>query len=111
MASLNAISLPIPTWIERVRKEWEDDPVTASIIQQLEKNVSSIQGFSWQGGVLRFREKVDLCKNSNIKEEILKEVHASSSTRLKGFLKTYHREKQSFFWEGIKKDIKLFVEK
>lgn len=111
MASLNAISLPTPTWIERVRKEWEEDPATASIIQQLEKNASSIQGFSWQGGVFRFRDKVYLCKNSGIKEEILKEVHASSSAGLKGFLKTYHRAKQSFFWEGMKKDIKPFVEK
>jgi len=77
MASFSAVSLPTPTWIERVRKEWEEDPGIASIIQQLEKNVSLIQGFSWQKGVLRFIEKVDLCKKSIIKEEILKEVHAS----------------------------------
>jgi len=27
-----------------------------------------------------------------------------------GFLKTYHKAKQSFYWKGMKKDIQNFIE-
>ena len=50
-----------------------------------------------------------LCKNSQLKQKILMELHTSPLGGHSGFLKTYHRVKKEFFWEGLKSDIQKFV--
>ena len=50
-----------------------------------------------------------LCKNSKFKQKILRELHTSPLGGHSGFLKTYHRVKKDFFWDGLKSDIQKFV--
>jgi hypothetical protein len=40
---------------------------------------------------------------------MLYELHASPTTRHSGFTKTYEWVKCSFFWDGMKQDIHIFV--
>jgi hypothetical protein len=50
-----------------------------------------------------------LCKNSQIKQKVLLELHTSPVGGHSGFLKTYHRVKNDFFWDGLKTDVQSFV--
>ena len=47
--------------------------------------------------------------NSQLKQKILMELHTSPLGGYSRFLKTYHRVKKEFFWDGLKSDIKNFV--
>jgi hypothetical protein len=38
------------------------------------------------------------------------ELHTSLVGGHSGFLKTYHRVKKDFFWDGLKTDVQMFVE-
>ena len=40
---------------------------------------------------------------------VLSELHATPTAGHSGFTKTYDRVKRSFFWEGMKQDIRKFV--
>jgi hypothetical protein len=40
---------------------------------------------------------------------MLSELHATPTAEHSGFTKTYDRVKRSFFWEGMKQDIRKFV--
>jgi hypothetical protein len=40
---------------------------------------------------------------------VLSELHATPTVGYSGFTKTYDRIKRSFFWEGMKQDIRNFV--
>jgi len=40
---------------------------------------------------------------------VLSELHATPTTGHSGFTKTYDRVKRSFFWDGMKHDIRNFV--
>jgi hypothetical protein len=40
---------------------------------------------------------------------VLFELHATPTTEHSGFTKTYDRVKRSFFWDGMKQDIRKFV--
>ena len=40
---------------------------------------------------------------------VLSELHATPTTGHSGFTKTYDRVKRSFFWDGMKQDIRNFV--
>jgi hypothetical protein len=48
-------------------------------------------------------------KQSNLKSMVLSELHATPTTGHSGFTKTYDRVKRSFFWDGMKQDIRNFV--
>lgn len=50
-----------------------------------------------------------LCKNSQLKKNIILELHISTLGGHSGFLKTYHMVKKEFFWDGLKPDIQNFV--
>ena len=48
-------------------------------------------------------------KESQLKQKVLLELHTSPLGGDSGFLKTYHRVKKEFFWDGLKSDIQKFV--
>jgi hypothetical protein len=50
-----------------------------------------------------------LSKQSKIKSTIIFELHATPTAGHFGFTKTYDRVKCSFFWDGMKQDIRNFV--
>jgi hypothetical protein len=50
-----------------------------------------------------------LNKQSKLKSMVLSELHATPTTGHSGFTKTYDRVKRSFFWDGMKQDIRKFV--
>jgi hypothetical protein len=58
---------------------------------------------------LCYKERLYLIKKSNFKSIVFCELHASLMVGHFGFHKTYERIKCSFFWEGMKKDIRTFV--
>ena len=51
------------------------------------------------------KDSLYLFNNSNLKQKILLELHTSPLGGHSGFLKTYHRVKKEFFWDGLKSDI------
>jgi hypothetical protein len=50
-----------------------------------------------------------LSKQSKLKSTVLSELHATPTAGHSGFTKTYDRVKRSFFWDGMKQDIRKFV--
>jgi hypothetical protein len=46
-----------------------------------------------------------------LKSTVLSELHATPITGHSGFTKIYDRVKRSFFWDGMKQDIRNFVAK
>jgi len=108
-STLLAISLPIPEWIEEARQEWFSHPGLSQLISQLQDDPNSIQGYSWQDDILRYRDRVVISPTSTLKSRILAELHSSPIAGHSGFQKTYARTRRSFFWTGMKKEILTFV--
>jgi hypothetical protein len=50
-----------------------------------------------------------LSKQSKLKSTVLYELHATPTAGHSEFTKTYDRVKHSFFWDGMKQDIRNFV--
>jgi hypothetical protein len=49
-----------------------------------------------------------LSKQSKLKSTVLYELHATPTAGHSGFTKTYDRVKRSFFWDGMKQEIRNF---
>jgi len=60
-------------------------------------------------GVLRFRGRICIPDNDEMKKMILEESHRSSLSIHPGATKMYHDLKKLFWWSGLKRDVAQFV--
>ena len=80
-----------------------------TLIQKLQQDPSTSDTFSWKIDSLWYKDRLYICNNSEVKQKIIWEFHASLLEGHLGFLKTYHRVQKEFFWDGLKSDIQNFV--
>ena len=80
-----------------------------TFIQKLQQHPSTSDTFSWKNYSLWYKDYLYLCRNSELKQNILFELYTSPLGGHSGFLKTYHRVKKEIFWDGLKSDIQKFV--
>jgi hypothetical protein len=96
-------------WLQVVHEEWLQDPKNSGLIQQLQDNSPVSPGYSWHNNELRYKARMYLSKQSQLKSRVLLKLHASPTSGHSGFTKTYERVKCSFFWDGMKHDVHTFV--
>ena len=108
-AFLYVVSIIQPKWITEARNELKNDEEVWSLIQNLKQDPNTPDTFSWKNDSLWYKDRLYLCKNSQLKQNILLELHTSPLGGHSRFLKTYHRVKKDFFWDGLKSDIQTFV--
>jgi hypothetical protein len=75
----------------------------------LQQDSSASDTFTWKNDLLWYKYRLYLCKNSQLKQKVLLELHTSPVGGHSGILKTYHRVKKDFFWDGLKTDVQRFV--
>jgi hypothetical protein len=108
-AFLCAISIIQPDWIIEARDEWKNDEKVWTLIERLQQDSGASDTFTWKNDSLWYKDRLYLCKNSQLKQKVLLELHTSPVGGHSGFLKTYHRVKKEFFWDGLKTDVQRFV--
>jgi hypothetical protein len=108
-AFLYAISIIQPDWIIEARDEWKNDEKVWTLIERLQQDSGASDTFTWKNDSLWYKDRLYLCKNSQLKQKVLLELHTSPVGGHSGFLKTYHRVKKDFFWDGLKTDVQRFV--
>jgi hypothetical protein len=102
---LCAILILQPEWIIEANNEWKNDEEVWTLIHKLEQDPNESNTFSWKNDSLWYKDRLYLCKNSQLKQKVLLELHTSPLRGHLGFLQTYHRVKKDFFWDGLKSDI------
>jgi transposase InsO family protein len=108
-AILCAISIIQPDWIIEARDEWKNDEKVWTLIERLQQDSGASDTFRWKNDSLWYKDRLYLCKNSQLKQKVLLELHTSLVGGHSGFFKTYHRVKKDFFWDGLKTDVQRFV--
>jgi hypothetical protein len=106
---LCAISIIQPDWIIEARDEWKDEKKVWTLIQRLQQDSGASYTFTWKNDSLWYIDHLYLCKNSQLKQNVLLELHTSPVGGHSRFLKTYHRVKKDFFLDGLKTDVQRFV--
>ena len=75
---LCAISIIQPEWITKARDEWKNDEEVWTLIQNLQQDPSTFDTFSWKNNSVWYEYQLYLCKNSQLKQNILLEFHTSN---------------------------------
>ena len=75
----------------------------------MQSGVATPKGFSLHNGFLLYKDRFYLGSQCSLKPLVLAHVHSSPIAGHSGFLKSFHRAKQEFYWKGMKSNIKQFI--
>jgi hypothetical protein len=94
-AFLCAISIIQPNWITKSRDKWKNDEEVWTLIQRLQQDSSAFDTFTWKNDSLWYKYRIYLCNNSQIKQNVILELHTSLVGGQSILFKTYHRVKRN----------------
>lgn len=86
------------------------DPKLKKIMQDLVVDPGTSTDYCLRGGKLLYKDKMVLSKSSCRIPTILLEFHASLVGGHSGYFRIYKRISSTLFWEGMREDIKKFIE-
>lgn len=79
------------------------------LLHQLQSGFLGPKFFSLHNGLILYKGRVYLGPTCSLKPKILHQVHDSPLGGHSGFLKSFHRLKQDFFWVGMKSNLKQYI--
>ena len=86
------------------------DPYTNEIIEGLSIESTSYPNFHVAEQKLYYKNRLVIPDNAPLKQKLLSESHDSLFAGHGGYLKTLKRLSSSFFWPGLKQDVKHYVQ-
>ncbi|VFQ77089.1 unnamed protein product [Cuscuta campestris] len=101
-------SRPLPKLLDALAAENSQD----SELQQLHAAVtagSAKADFSVHDGLLYYRHRLVLSSVSPLRQQLLAEYHSSPMAGHQGVEQTFHRLATTFYWPGMRKDVRQFV--
>ena len=80
-ALLCVILIIQPNWVVVAREEWKTHLSILTLIQNLQMDASVSDTFAWKNDSLWYKDHLYICKNYQLKQKILLELHTSPSNR------------------------------
>ena len=108
-ATLQDISVLLSPDIAAIGQEVLQDPSLLKIIEQLKTDTDSPSHFTYSHNQLRYKGRLVIPKGSAFIKTILSDFHDSPVGGHAGYLKTFKRVADQFYWIGMKGDIKRHV--
>lgn len=106
----DAISIVTPLWVQRVIRSYQSDPFVSKILAAKAVDPDAYGDFSITEGVLRYKSRVVVGGDSDLRSTILAEIHNSAYGGYLGVQGTYLRLKGSFYWPGMKSAVTKLVQ-
>jgi hypothetical protein len=96
---LMAISMVVPAWIEQVTSTYDQDEKCKELITKLSIDNASVQHYSLQNGILRYKGRVCIGDNGPHKKQLLENFHKSAWGGHSGERATYRRLSDPDTWD------------
>ncbi|TQD70994.1 hypothetical protein C1H46_043477 [Malus baccata] len=113
-SDLLALSYPYMSWLDDLRRHVEkDDWILKKSQAVLHKSSDltplNLLKYQLDNGFLKYKNRIVVSPTSPWRTRIFEEHHCTPSAGHEGFLKTYKRISRSFYWEGMKNNIKELI--
>jgi predicted DNA-binding protein YlxM (UPF0122 family) len=79
----------IPAWVNEVTKSYADDPKCKELIEKLIVAPTSITNYTYSKGLLRYKAKIHVGNNSELRNKIIDSLHNSELGGHSGEKATY----------------------
>ncbi|KAL0548486.1 hypothetical protein IC582_012939 [Cucumis melo] len=109
-AELNAITVPSLLDITVIEKEVQENEKLKAIFDKIVADPVCVPRYTVRQGKLFYKGRLVLSRTSSFIPTILHTFHDSVLEGHSGQLRTFKRIAAELFWEGMKKDIKQYVD-
>nr|KYP74691.1 Retrotransposable element Tf2 [Cajanus cajan] len=92
------------------KNSWRTDPKLQNIVYKVRLHQGSYKHYTFDGTILRRKGKVVIGIDQNIKRRILHHFHNTMMGEHSGDDLTYRRIKDQFYWKGLQKEVKKWVQ-
>ena len=106
---LNQLTAHTLVDIKVIREEVDKDEYLKNIIDRIQKE-EEVKNYTLQHGLLRYKGRLVIAKNSSLRPAILHTYHDSVIGGHSGFLRTYKRLTGELFWVGMKAEVRKYCE-
>ncbi|KAL0556065.1 hypothetical protein IC582_004570 [Cucumis melo] len=104
---LYGLSVPVTVDLKVTKEEVDKDPKFQKIIAEMKELEDQKESkYCLENGMPKYKDRLVLTKNSTLIPAILDTYHNSVVSGHSGFLRTYKRGSNEWYWEGMKVDIK-----
>jgi transposase InsO family protein len=108
--SIYAISVVQPKWLQDIADSYAADLVTRVLVQQYTIQApNTTTHHTFQQGILRYKGRIMIGNNTELKDKIFLALHASAVGGHSGMRATYQRIKRLFHWPGLKQWVETKV--
>jgi hypothetical protein len=104
-----AISFPSPTWLDELKASYDEEAAVKELVHILQEEEDNVGHYTLKNGLLLYKDTFFLGSGSNMKTKVLALVHDSPLGGHSGYLKTLHRDKRDWYWQGMKIDVKAYI--
>ena len=108
--SIVGLSMPTLLDVTTITHQVDADPYLCKVKQKLLKDPDSYPRYSLSQGRLLYKGRLVVSKTSDLIPLLLREFRSSAMGGHSGFLRTYKQITADLYWQGMKQDIKWFVE-
>lgn len=107
---LAALTAPTLLDVEVIKKEVLEDSYLLMVVAELTNHEDSASKFHIQQGTLHYKNRLVLSKTSTLIPEILHMYHGSIMGGHSDFLRTYKQLTCELYWQGMKGQVKAYIE-
>lgn len=104
------ISFLMVEWVGELRQSYQKSEEYSILMEKLLNHKEVPKGTPLQQGIILRKGRILIVPDSPFKLKVLQFIHTDPMTGHSGYLKTYQRAKRDFYWPGMKKNIKRWVE-
>lgn len=106
-----ALTTVSPTWVQKVLHSYSLDPFFSKILSAKLVDNAAYPEFTLTNGILRYKGRLGVGNDPQLRELILSEMHNSSLGGHSGVNGTYMRLKGVFYWPSLKSDVVDWVKR
>lgn len=99
----------VPVWVNEIINSYDRDEFCKELITKLSIDTNAEHNYTLKGGILRYKNKVVVGTNSELRVQLILLCHDSALEGYSGDRVTYQRMKLLFHWKGMKQVVTQFV--
>ncbi|KAJ9550331.1 hypothetical protein OSB04_014376 [Centaurea solstitialis] len=101
-----------PIWVQGAQlvEEARSDPDLQKLIRQCQQQPGSLPGYEVRSGILYYKGRLVIPRNSKWIPELLAEFHKSATGGHSGYYRTYRRLAANIYWPGMSLTTQRFVQ-
>jgi hypothetical protein len=102
-------SAVLPAWIAEVVASYDTDERCKKLLTELAIDAAAHEHYTLNRGILRYKGKVVIGDNMELKKKLLSAFHTSEMGGHSGERATFHRLQLVFFWPGMRQQVMDFI--